>query len=394
MKKQMMIMAIMSIAIAMAGCGSVNGTGPVNSAFTTTTAAVSAEESSSAESSSVEETTDSKPSESKTDEKEKDEKKSDVSKAESTAESIAETPVPQGKAAANADVSEILGEWVEAGSGLARFITVNSDGTFEAFTNYETLASGYITVDTAGGVKKYSFFDEKGELWYPPFVYSCDDGYEMISGEDYPAIGAVAFCRKEEERTPSPVFEAIAGKWYEEDADIGRTIEVTSYGTYCVCSGDVALYAGTISAESSDGITYYTFTDTDRNIWYTFWLDNKKFPELISFPTDINDTMVAFSHEPSSVRSSEAMSKIVGTWYADDTGYPALVVNDDGTYTMLADDGSVGKSNIVKVAIRNGVEKYTFKDDMLGTWLVPFEVRGDVLVTEDNPVYGIISYRR
>ena len=63
---------------------------------------------------------------------------------------------------------------------------------------------------------------------------------------------------------------------------------------------------------------------------------------------------------------------------------------------MLADDGSAEKTNIVKVEIRNGVEKYTFKDDTLGTWLVPFEVRngGSVLVTEDNPVFGIISFHR
>ncbi len=390
MKKQMMIMAIMSTAIAMAGCGSANGTEPVNSTFTTTTS--SAEESSSAVNSSVEETVDSKPSESKTDKKEKDEKKSNVSKAES----VAETHVPQGKSAANADVSEILGEWVEMSNGLARFITVNSDGRFEAFSNYETLASGYVTVDTAGGVKKYSFNDDNNGLWYTPFIYSCDDGFEMIAGEDYPAIGAVAFCRKEEERTPSPVFEAIAGEWYEEDADIGRTIEVTSSGTYSVYSDNVGISAGTISAESSDGLTYYTFTDTDRNIWYTFWLDNTKFPELISYTTDINEPVTAFSREPSSVSSSEAMSKIIGTWYADDPGHPTLIVNDDGSYTMLADDGSVEKTNIVEVAIRNGVEKYTFKDDMLGTWLVPFEVRynGSVLVTEDNPVFGSVSFRR
>ncbi|MCR5121144.1 MAG: hypothetical protein K6B74_01850 [Ruminococcus sp.] len=390
MKKQMIVIAMMSMIVTLAGCAEANDissitkNSPADSVTVTESTAAKEADTVSSES---EKAAESKPEEKKETAENKPEEKKET--PETKPEEIKETAT--GKRVAAPDVTEIIGEWVEMGSGEARFVTVNSDGSFEAFSNYETLASGYVTVDTAGGVKKYSFNDENNGLWYTPFIYSCDNGFEMIAGEDYPAIGAVAFCRKEEERTPSPVFEAIAGKWYEEDADIGRTIEVTSSGTYSVYSDNVGISAGTISAESSDGLTYYTFTDTDRNIWYTFRFSNNSFPELIS----VNDR-VSFSRESSSVRASEGISKIVGTWYPDDPSYPTLVVNDDGSYAMLADDGSAEKTNIVKVEIRNGVEKYTFKDDTLGTWLVPFEVRngGSVLVTEDNPVFGIISFHR
>lgn len=394
MKKQIMITAIMSIAIAMAGCGAVSETEPVNSVITTTAAAVSA-----AESTSSEEASDSKPSESKPDDDKKAdkkaEKKSDESKAENTAESPAETPAPQGKAAANADVSEILGEWVEMGNREAHFITVNSDGSFEAFTNYETLASGYVTVDTAGGVKKYSFNDAEKGLWYAPFVYSCVDGYEMIATEENQAYGTVSFCRKSDDLTPSPVYADIVGTWYEEDADIGRTFTVDGDGRYTVVFADGSTSSGTIAAQSTDdNEALYIFYDNYPGIWYTFMYNDGNFPELISYKTDVNDTMIAFSREPSSLSSSEALGKIVGTWYSDDPNYPALVINADGSYAMLNEDGSVKKTNLVKVEIRNGVEKYTFKDDMLGTWLVPFELRGDILVTEDNPVYGTLYFTR
>ena len=407
MKKQIMIAAIMSMAIALAGCGSVNEAESFSSVSKiTTTAAVSEAESTAESTASAEiadsktddgnatesKTDDGKPSESKTD------KKSETGEnkpAEAKAESTAETPAPQGKKAANADISEILGEWVEMGSREAHFITVNSDGSFEAFTNSGTIASGNVTVDTADGVKRYSFNDAQKGLWHEPFVFSCDDGYEMLATIDYPASGSVSYCRKNDDSTPSPVYEHIVGTWYEEDADIGRTITVDGDGRYTVVFADGSTSEGTIAAQSTDdNRESYIFYDNYPGVWYTFMYDGGSFPELISFKTDVNDTMVAFSREPSSLSSSEALGKIVGTWYGDNSDYPALVINADGSYALLNEDGSTRSSNIVKAEIRNGIAKYTFKSELLGMWLVPFELRGNVLVTEDNPVYGTISFSR
>lgn len=44
--------------------------------------------------------------------------------------------------------------------------------------------------------------------------------------------------------------------------------------------------------------------------------------------------------------------------------------------------------------VRDGVVKYTFHADIIGTWYVPFELRGDTLITEDNPVYDDVSFHR
>ena len=413
MKKQMIVIAMMSMIVTLAGCASetdmsgITKNSPADSATVTEAPAAKEADMVSSESEKAAESKSDKKEEKKDEKVKKDEKNE---KTESKSDEKVETPVtpenkpeektenPTGKRVAASDVTEIVGEWVEMGNGEARFITVNSDGSFEVFTNYDTITSGNVTVDTVDGVKQYSFNDTRNGLWYVPFVYTCVDGYEMLATTENPVYGTVSFCRKNEDLNPSPVYQDIVGTWYEEDANGGRTITINNDGIYTVDFGNGSTSTGSIAAQSTDdNQVLYIFYSNYPDIWYSFTFINNSFPELISYQNEDHDT-VAFSREPSSVSVSEAIDKITGTWYPDDPNYPTLVVNADSTYDMVEEDGSIRENsdNYIKVEIRGGVEKYSFKDDRLGTWLVPFEVRngGSTLITEDNPVYGIISYHR
>ncbi|MBP3272867.1 MAG: hypothetical protein J6M17_11690 [Ruminococcus sp.] len=221
MKKQMIVTAVMSLVITLAGCGAANGSDNANNGSVTkkTSAADAAsaqEETVSQEENKGEDNSeDKKTAEDKSDDKAKEKKSAD----EKT----------QGKKAASSEVSAIVGEWREFRGSETRFLNVYSDASFEVKSDTGSIiTSGNITTETVDGIVKYSLNDRERGLWYVPFITYSIDGVDHLQTEENSAYEAVVFIRDTGDSGSDPSLSSelspILGTWYDEDNAAGRTI--------------------------------------------------------------------------------------------------------------------------------------------------------------------------
>ncbi|SEK57167.1 LptM family lipoprotein [Ruminococcus albus] len=384
MKKQMIVIAMMSLIVTLAGCGAVNDKDKVNNGSTTEKSTVSETSSAEETSSQAENTTESSEINSDTDSK--SDKKDDKT---------------ENKKVSAVDVSEIVGEWAEYGGAATRFLTINSDAGFEVKSDTGSLiASGTISVNTENGTKKYSFNDSEKGLWYVPFVYAPVAGTDFLQTEENSVYETIRFARNigdpENVEIDHADFSAILGTWFEEDMAIGRTITVNDDGTYIVTFQGGSSVSGNVTVNAYDD-NYYDFCD-DGGLWYSFCVIGEGEDQQLYSPSNALEGAVSFGRSPSTASSSGAIDKIAGEWLPNDPTMDfTLVVNNDSTYTFKYNDGRTSSGNI-RIEIRDGVEKYNFLDDNGGLWYVPFELRTAgqqvVLITEDNPVYEPVSFSR
>ena len=430
MKKHIIVAAAMSVILTFAGCGRVDELDSITKDSFAESVTVSG--SSETNNSFTGELSDSKSAERKPEEQKKsadgesgkkkksdkkkkaDDNKTDTKKetAENTTAVKIETTgnrseVKKETAAVNnssvSDINDIIGDWYEVG-GADRCLTVWDDSSFELTADDGYLiASGTVTVEIKDGVKNYSFIDSDRGLWYVPFELTGCSGEEVfLQTQDNPVYGpddTVKFSNLKGNSGNTGYntdgLEPVFGTWYDQDCNIGRELTVNGDGTYTIVNSDGGTENGYVAIGSDD---LYELRN-DRGECYSFYLVGEgQSQQLIEAAGLYAAYTSSFGRSPSNVTAVNSIEKIAGEWYpVGPTDDYSLIIRRDGTYSFIYSDGSE-KTNTIGVAIRDGVVKYTFHDDMYGTWLVPFELRtdnlGEVLVTEENPVYDELAFRR
>ena len=424
MKKHMIIIAMMSMIVTLAGCGKIDE--PNNMTNNTTAESVSVTGSPEAESIDAVNSADSNASGVKSDEqKESTESGSEKKKETKESNSDRKKETPENKTdvkqvstenkpaekketqesvntaaesvnTAASDISEIVGEWGEIG-GDGRFLTVYSDAGFEVRTgNSGSVSSGTVTAEIKDGVKKFNFYQGELGLWYVPFeLFPSEGGDIFLQTEDNPVYDTVRFSRcydvPENTGYNAVGLDPVYGTWYDQDYEIGRELTVNGDGSYTIINSDGGTENGYITYDADN---FYEL-HSDSGETYSFYLiDDGGDQQLCGSSANSPAYTASFGRSPSQVTAVGSIENIVGEWFPDDPSMEfTLVVESDGTYSINGYDGSV-KTNTVSVGVRDGVVKYTFHADILGTWYVPFELRGDTLITEDNPVYDDISFHR
>ena len=427
MKKHIIVAAAMSVILTFAGCGRVDELDSITKDSFAESVTVSG--SSETYSSFTGELSDSKSAERKPEEQKKsadgesgkkkksdkkkkaDDNKTDTKKetAENTTAVKIETTgnrseVKKETAAVNSssvsDISEIVGEWGEIG-GDGRFLTVYSDASFEVRTgNSGSVSSGTVTAEIKNGVKKFNFYQGELGLWYVPFeLFPTEGGDIYLQTEDNPVYDTVRFSRcydvPENTGYNAVGLDPVFGTWYDQDCEIGRELTVNGDGTYTIVNSDGGTENGYVAAGSDN---LYDFHN-DSGECYSFYLVGEgQSQQLIEAAGLYAAYTSSFGRTPSNVTAVNSVEKIAGEWYpVDPTDDYSLIISRDGTYSFIYSDGSE-KTNTIGVTVRDGVVKYTFHDDMYGTWLVPFELRtdnlGEILMTEDNCIGYNAAFRR